>query len=197
MVLAEYGAFEILAYRTFTTEIFTEFQVFNVPTACALSLVLVALGIVVLGGDLLARGKARLGPYRPSRSADRSSSRLGRAKIPVLVGVRRRWSALLSAFPSARASIGSSREVLNRSTGVSLFAAGWHTALYSGVAAALATLMALPVALLALRHSNRVGRILERSTYLVLAIPGVVIASRSATCRSVTPTDSRIKAPRC
>ncbi len=44
VLLAEYGAFEILGYQTFTTEIFTEFQVsFNVPTACALSLVLVAL----------------------------------------------------------------------------------------------------------------------------------------------------------
>ena len=41
VILAEYGAFEILAYQTFTTEIFTEFDVFQVPTACALSLVLV------------------------------------------------------------------------------------------------------------------------------------------------------------
>ena len=66
VILAEYGAFEILAYRTFTTEIFTEFQVFNVPTACALSLVLVALSIVVLGGDVFARGAraARCGPAR-------------------------------------------------------------------------------------------------------------------------------------
>jgi iron(III) transport system permease protein len=60
--------------------------------------------------------------------------------------------------------------------GVSLLDAAWHTALYSGVAAALATLMALPVALLAVRHANRGGRLLERSTYLVLAMPGLVIA---------------------
>jgi iron(III) transport system permease protein len=54
--------------------------------------------------------------------------------------------------------------------------AGWHTALYSGTAAALATVMALPVALLAVRHKGRTGRFLERSSYLVLAMPGVVIA---------------------
>ena len=51
-LLAEFGAFEILGYQTFTTEIFTEFSLsFNVPTACALSLVLVALGLVVLAAD--------------------------------------------------------------------------------------------------------------------------------------------------
>ncbi len=36
--------------------------------------------------------------------------------------------------------------------------------------------MAFPVALLAIRHSGRVRRLLERSTYLVLGMPGVVIA---------------------
>jgi iron(III) transport system permease protein len=61
-------------------------------------------------------------------------------------------------------------------TGVSLLDAAWHTALYSGTAAALATVMALPVALLAIRHRGRVHQLLERSTYLVLAMPGVVIA---------------------
>ena len=60
--------------------------------------------------------------------------------------------------------------------GVSMASAGWHTALYSGTAAALATVMALPVALLAVRHKGRTGRFLERSSYLVLAMPGVVIA---------------------
>ena len=52
VMLAEYGAFEILGYQTFTTEIFTEFSVgFNLPAASALSLVLVALGMVLLGGE--------------------------------------------------------------------------------------------------------------------------------------------------
>ena len=63
-----------------------------------------------------------------------------------------------------------------RSAGVSIVSATWHTALYSGTAAALATLMALPVALLAIRNPGRSVRVLERSTYLVLAMPGIVIA---------------------
>ena len=36
--------------------------------------------------------------------------------------------------------------------------------------------MALPVALLAVRNSDAIARNLERSTYLVLAMPGIVIA---------------------
>jgi iron(III) transport system permease protein len=61
-------------------------------------------------------------------------------------------------------------------TGVSLAGAAGYTFLYSAAAAALATFMALPVAILAVRRGSRTGRILERSTYLVLAMPGLVIA---------------------
>jgi iron(III) transport system permease protein len=60
--------------------------------------------------------------------------------------------------------------------GASLLSSGLHTALYAACAGALATVGALPVALLAVRHGSRIGRMLERSTYLVLATPGVVIA---------------------
>jgi len=55
-------------------------------------------------------------------------------------------------------------------------AATGHTALYSASAGLLAVVMALPVALLSVRHPGRLPRLLERSTYLVLATPGVVIA---------------------
>src|SRR3984957_18113356 len=62
VLLAEYGAFELLGYQTFTTEIFTEFNLsFSVTAACALSLVLVGLSLLVLGGEGLARGRGRGG----------------------------------------------------------------------------------------------------------------------------------------
>jgi iron(III) transport system permease protein len=176
VLLAEYGAFEILGYQTFTTEIFTEFQVsFNVPTASALSLVLVLLSVVVLAGDVLARGKGRV--VRTGAGAQRAIQRhrLGRATVPVLAG----FVALVVL--ALGVPIGSSVYWMfeggaHALTGTSLLDAGWHTAFYSGVAAAIATLMALPVALMAVRHGDRGGRVLERSTYLVLAMPGLVIA---------------------
>jgi iron(III) transport system permease protein len=61
-------------------------------------------------------------------------------------------------------------------SGVPLLSALGHTAGYGLGAGLLATLMALPVALLAVRHGSRAHRFLERSTYLVLAMPGLVIA---------------------
>ena len=68
-LLAEYGAFSILRYQTFTTEIFTEFQIgFNTPAASALSLVLAVLGLVVLGGESLSSRSGRRRP-RPTPGA--------------------------------------------------------------------------------------------------------------------------------
>ena len=52
VLLAEYGAFEMLGFRTFTTEIFSNLGLpTGVPTACALSLVLVVISLLVLGGE--------------------------------------------------------------------------------------------------------------------------------------------------
>jgi len=176
VLLAEYGAFEILGYQTFTTEIFAQFDVsLNVPAASALSLVLVVLGMVVLGGEVLARGKGQV--VRTGAFAQRAASRhrLGRATLPVLAGFV--GLVLLALGVPIGASLywmfeGGAHAL----SGVSIIDAGWHTALYSGLAAALATLLALPVAVLAVRHRGRGARVLERSTYLVLAMPGLVIA---------------------
>jgi iron(III) transport system permease protein len=178
VLLAEYGAFEILGYQTFTTEIFTEFNVsFNVPTASALSLVLVLLSLLVLSGESLARGRGRGRVSRSGPLAQRPASRhrLGAARTPVLAGF------LLLVALALGVPVGASVYWMLEAghaylTGVSLIDAAWHTALYSGLAAALATLMALPVALLAVRHRGPVYQLLERSTYLVLAMPGLVIA---------------------
>jgi iron(III) transport system permease protein len=54
--------------------------------------------------------------------------------------------------------------------------AAGHTIAYSAAAAAIAVLMALPVALLAIRHPSPSVRLLERSTYIVQGLPGLVIA---------------------
>jgi len=176
VLLAEYGAFEILGYQTFTTEIFTEFNVsFNVPTASALSLVLVLLSLFVLAGEGLARGRGRLSRSGPLAQRAARPHRLVRARLPALLGLGVLVGLALGV------PIGSSVYWILRGghaflTGVSLLDATWHTALYSAIAAAISTTMALPVALLAIRHSGRGYLLLERSTYLVLAMPGLVIA---------------------
>src|SRR5271167_2687192 len=59
-LLAEYGAFEIVQYQTFTVAIFTEFNLgFDTAAASALALVLVLLSLAALGGELSLAGRGR------------------------------------------------------------------------------------------------------------------------------------------
>ncbi len=176
VMLAEYGAFEILGYPTFTTEIFTEFSIsFNVPVAAALVVVLVLLGFLVLGGEAALRGKTRVARIGPQVQRVSKRHRLGKATIPVLLALGA-LVGLALGVPVASCFYWTFEGGAHALTGVSMASAAWHTALYSGAAAALATLMALPVALLAVRYPGGGVRVLERSTYLVLAMPGVVVA---------------------
>ena len=85
VILAEYGAFEILGFQTFSTEIFTEYSVgFAVPAACALSLVLVVLSFLVLVGESPQRGAGRLSRTGPGAQRGLVRRRLGRARPFVL-----------------------------------------------------------------------------------------------------------------
>jgi iron(III) transport system permease protein len=176
VLLAEYGAFEIIGYQTLTTEIFGQLESsFDVASASALSLVLVAACLVVLGGESVVRGRARVSRSGAMVARPVTRQRLGWATVPVLAAL-----GLLVAL-ALGVPVGSALRWWMQSTGVALqgvsvLSATWHTAAYSAAAAAISTLMAVPVAILAIRHEGRLRRLLERSTYLVLAMPGVVIA---------------------
>ena len=180
VLLAEYGAFEMLSYRTFTTEIFLNLQLpTEVPVACALSLVLVAISLLVLGGEGWLRGRGRVARSGPmaQRVAPPLRLRPG-AKAAALTCIGLLLLAALgqpigaSIYWIVRGGIPS----VSGSVSVSMLSAALHTALYGLGAAAIDTLLALPVAVLAIRHTGAARHFLERSTYLVLALPGVVIA---------------------
>ena len=177
VMLAEYGAFEILGYQTFTTEIFTEFSLsFSVPAACALSLVLVILSLLVLTGDGLAgRGGARVSRAGAGAARKLPPLRLGKAVVPVLAGFAA-LTALALGVPVGSSIYWIFQGGAHDITGVTLPATTAITAGYGIAAAALDTILALPLALLAVRHPGRSHLLLERSTYLVLAMPGVVVA---------------------
>src|SRR5271170_366389 len=154
-LLAEYGAFEIVQYQTFTVAIFTEFNLgFDTAAACMLSLVLVLLSVAVLGGELALGGRGR--SLRGGSGARRPAPRvaLGRWMAPVLVGLIS-LSGLGLGVP-----IGSLVYWLVRGGSTTLPPASiltdtWHTAALSAAAAALATALAVPVTALAMRHRNR------------------------------------------
>ena len=98
VVLAEFGAFEILSYQTLTTEIYNEFQVgFNEPAACALSLILVLLGAVLLAGE---EHRARPGTEFPTGRRCGPTASPGSARPSAARSVRRR-RLCSSCSPSA------------------------------------------------------------------------------------------------
>jgi iron(III) transport system permease protein len=176
VILAEYGAFEILGYRTFTTEIYSEFTSgFDFASACALSLVLVVLSLFVMTGESAVRGAGHVSRSGPGVARVPTRRQLGRMKLPVIAGFTLLVAAALGV------PVGSSIYWMIQGgagglTGASLLSAALYTAGYSASAGVLATIMALPVALLVVRRPTRVNRLLTRTTFLVLAMPGLVVA---------------------
>jgi iron(III) transport system permease protein len=171
-VISEYGAFEILRYQTFTTEIFTEFK-FDPRAAGALSIPLVMLGLVVLVVDGLV-------PRRPVRRL------MSQRSAPAL---RRGWQtgAIMSGLAVVVAlgvgvPIGTliywmvQSQQTTLPAAATLASATWTTLAYSAWGAALAVAAALPVAMMTFRTHSPGRMVVERSTYVTQALPGVVIA---------------------
>jgi len=175
-LLAEYGAFEIVEYRTFTVAIFTQFQLgFDTAAACVLSLVLVIISVAVLGGELALSGPSDV--RRSTRGGRRPPPRvrLGRLSLAAVAGLGA-VVALALGVPGGALAYWLLRGGTSTLPATSVGAAIGHTAAYSAAAAALATALAVPVVMLVARHRNRFTVLLERFSYLPMALPGVVVA---------------------
>jgi iron(III) transport system permease protein len=171
-VISEYGAFEILRYQTFTTEIFTEFQ-FDAQAAYALALPLVLLGLLVLSADALVprRNVTRTAPRRYVAPRRRLRWHVGLTfgmlaltglGVGVPIGTLCYWMVQShhSTLPAA----------------ATLAAATWTTVRYSGWGALFAVVLALPVAMMTFRRTTRTRLAIDRATFIPQAVPGVVIA---------------------
>ncbi len=175
-LLSEYGALQMLRFPTFTTAIYDLYgSSFNGPAANMIAGVLVVLCLALLLLELRLRGRrhyARIGHGVARRTVP---LRLGRATTPALLGVAT-VVALAVGLPTyalvrwlaVGASTGLDLPILTRAT---------LTSISFGVGGAvLTTLLALPVAWLAVRYRSRVSTLVERSTYVANALPGIVVA---------------------
>jgi iron(III) transport system permease protein len=176
VVLAEFGAFEILGYQTLTTEIYHEFQVgFNEPAACALSMILVLLGALLLASEDSLRGRGRTARMGAGAARAAKPVPLGGARPAALAGL-----ALLVVL-ALGVPIGAIFYLIvqgGQSTlpPASLGIATGNTFAYAAVAGLVATFAALPIALLSVRFPRPGVLALERTNMLVLAVPGLVVA---------------------
>ncbi|WP_252275159.1 iron ABC transporter permease [Nocardioides sp. LMS-CY] len=175
-LLGEYGALQLLNFPTLTTGILDQYRLsFNGPAATMLALVLVAFCLVLLGLELLARGRRRRSRVGSGVGRPATRHRLGRA-APA-------WCAALLALAvlSLGVPLVSLVRWLVRGNSSSLPAgdlgAALGTTLGLAVAAGvLATAAALPIAWLAVRYRGVVVTLIERAVYPANALPGIVVA---------------------
>jgi iron(III) transport system permease protein len=174
-LLSEFGAIQLLRFETFTTAIYGEYESsFSGPAASTLAMVLVLICLLLLLGELRLRGQRRYSRLGAGAARELEPVRLGRATGPAYLVVLS-VVALGLVVPG-----GSLVRWLVRGTSTTFdggtLVSTTLTSLGLGLAGALVTtLIALPVALLSVRHRGPVSSALEGTTYLANALPGIVV----------------------
>ncbi len=175
-LLSEFGAFAMIRFDTFTVAIFQQFQVtFDGAAGSMLAGVLVLLCLALLIAEAAARGKirfARIGSGAPQAA---TPNRLGHSTIPALAALTAlavlslgvpvwtllRWLWIGGAEVWDFAELGNS---LAQTIGL------------AGTAAIITTVLAFPVAWVAVRSSGLLARAVEGANYVTSSLPGIVTA---------------------
>jgi iron(III) transport system permease protein len=180
-VLSEFGAFQMLRFRTFTTEIYAEYRTsFDNSGASLLACLLILMCLVCLAFEFRVRGRARY--ERVDRGARRAALRyelghwrwivcggftaLSVVTLGVPLGMIGFWLTQEGAAAVTPAEV--SPELLFNAT---LSSVGFGLA-----AAALTTLLVLPLAFLLARYPARLATLFERTVFLAQGVPGLVVA---------------------
>ena len=172
-LLAEFGALQLLRYPTFTTAIYDQFESsFTSSAATMLAGVLVLLCLALLVGELALRGRSRYARLGGGAARAAVPVPLGAWRVPALAGL----TALVGlALGVPLASI--ARWLTDATVdGDRLAQAAGASLSLGAIAAGVTVVLAVPVAWLAVRHRGRLSSLLERSTYVASALPGIVVA---------------------
>lgn len=174
--LSDFGTPSLMRYDVFTRVIHTSYTAsFDRTPAAVLSLVLVALTVAITVGETRSRGRAEYARIGSGAARTAHAIRLGRATPVALAGVAL-VAAVSLGYPTAVLAYWVSQ---GRSAGVDwaeLGPAGLSTTWVALLGAAAATALAVPVGILAARHPDRGGRLLEHLTFAGHAVPGIVVA---------------------
>jgi len=173
-VLSDFGAVALVQYDAFSRIIYMQYEgAYDRAYAALLGLALVAVTVVVLALEELARGRA--GYHRSAKGASR-------AMLPVRLGL---WTvpALLLCSGVVALGVGLPVGILLywglrglASGEATLLGPGLNSVMASGLAALLAVVAALPLAVLGARFPGRLTTLLERSAYVGYALPPIVLA---------------------
>lgn len=175
-LLAEYGAFSMIRFDTFTTAIVEQYQsTFASEAGGMLAGVLVLLCLFLLVTEAGARGRARYARLGAGAARRPAPVRLGGWMLPALgvslvvvvvslgvpLAVVTRWLVVGGAEVWRDPQLA---EALGQSVGYGLYGA------------AGCVVLALPVAWLTIRYPGRAARVMEAGNYVASSLPGIVVA---------------------
>ncbi|WP_181405803.1 ABC transporter permease [Pseudarthrobacter phenanthrenivorans] len=174
-LLAEYGAFAMIRFDTFTTAIMVQYQsTFNGAAGNMLASVLVFFCLLLLLAEVRSRGTARYARIGPGAQAKALRLPLHAYQFPAQL-----FLLALTALAFGLPLFFVLRWVLSGGTAVwsaDEFVPALLTTLGYGLAGAAATtVVAFPMAYLAVRHPGWFSKSLELSNYITSSLPGIVV----------------------
>ncbi|OBB06982.1 iron ABC transporter permease [Mycobacteriaceae bacterium 1482268.1] len=175
-LLAEFGAFAMVRFDTFTVAIFQQFQVtFDGAAGSMLAGVLVVLCLVLLVAEAAARGSARYARIGAGAPRAAVPIPLGRKRIPATAGL-----VVLFALAVGVPVWTILRWLWIGGSGVwdvaAITNALGQTIALAAAAAVLTTVLAFPVAWVAVRSTGVLARAVEGANYITSSLPGIVTA---------------------
>jgi iron(III) transport system permease protein len=175
-LLAEYGAFAMIRFNTFTVAIFQQYQVtFDGAAGSMLAGVLVLLCLALLIAEAVARGKARYARIGSGAPRSVTPIPLRHSTIPALAALVALavlalgvpvWTLLRWLW------IGGTDVWVLDDIGTAL----GQTIGLASMAAVLTTVLAFPVAWVAVRSRGVLARVVEGANYVTSSLPGIVTA---------------------
>ncbi|WP_443071547.1 ABC transporter permease [Streptomyces sp. WMMC940] len=175
-VLSDFGAVSLMRYDTFTRGIYTSYRAsFDRTPAAALSAVLVLMTVALVTAETRSRGRAGYSRTGAGTARRTAPAALGRLRLPALA-----WCGTVVAtavgFPLA--TLGYWLVVGSSATWdpATLTTTALTTLAVAAAGAALTTVLALPVGVIAARHRGRLAHLLEQAAYAGHAVPGITVA---------------------
>ncbi|MCU1434387.1 MAG: iron transporter permease [Pseudarthrobacter sp.] len=174
-LLAEYGAFAMIRFETFTTAIMQQYaSTFNGTAGNMLASVLVFFCLILLVLEARSRGTARYARIGSGAQSKPLRLPLHRYQIPAQLGLLA-LTGLAFGLPLwfvIRWIVAGGAEIWD----VAEFVPALLQTLGLGLAGAVAaTVVAFPMAYLAVRHPGWFSKSLELSNYITSSMPGIVV----------------------
>ena len=175
-VLSDFGAVATFRYEVFTFVVYGAYNAGFDPTlAAVLALALVAVAAILVLVESWIRGSAAFARIGAGTARTAAPVRLGAGRVPAWLFLGTVFG-LGIVFPMWRFVYWTRRALETAIPMDEVLTALRHSLWLSFLAAVATVLLAIPVGVLIARYRSRTTAVIERSTYVAHALPGVVVA---------------------